>query len=290
MTLRPFIVCIHDATPAFDHETRVMIRDLSPLLGRRFCFGVVPDWHDSWPLAAHPDYCRLIRDGAEELLLHGYSHRRSRGWGAVTLLTQHSDEMNGLDRDETRRTLARGQRVFADAFGAPARGFVAPAWQQGHVRPTGRHAHGHHLDAQSQSQSQPRSQSQPQSQSTSRRQPDSWPELASPSADLELDYVLGFFSLQASDGRNVPLATWSWDCGRWGWLGHVGHGLGALQHSLDRGVTMVAIHPSDLTRGFWPKILRLLRELLRAGYRPSTVAGLLDAGLVEPTSIEVRQC
>ena len=75
---RRFVVCIHDATPAYARETRLMIRDLAPMLGRRLSFGVVPDWHGEWPLAAHPDYCRLVRESAEELLLHGYFHRRQR--------------------------------------------------------------------------------------------------------------------------------------------------------------------------------------------------------------------
>ena len=132
--MRRFLVCIHDATPAYARETRVMIRDLAPLLGRRLSFGVVPDWHGEWPLAAHPDYCRLVREGSEELLLHGYFHQRQRGWGPTTLLAERSDEMNGLDPEETRRTLERGQRVFTEVFGEPARGFLAPAWQLGHVR------------------------------------------------------------------------------------------------------------------------------------------------------------
>ena len=78
--MRRFLVCIHDATPAYARETRIMIRDLAPLLGRRLSFGVVPNWHGEWSLAAHPDYCRLVRDGSEELLLHGYFHQRQRGW------------------------------------------------------------------------------------------------------------------------------------------------------------------------------------------------------------------
>lgn len=69
--MRRFLVCIHDATPAYARETRAMIRDLTPLLGRRLCFGVVPNWYGEWPLAAHPDYCRLITEASEELLLHG---------------------------------------------------------------------------------------------------------------------------------------------------------------------------------------------------------------------------
>ena len=51
---RRFLVCIHDATPAYARETRVMIRDLAPFLGRRLSFGVVPNWYGKWPLTAHP--------------------------------------------------------------------------------------------------------------------------------------------------------------------------------------------------------------------------------------------
>jgi hypothetical protein len=222
-----------------------MMRDLAPLVGRRLSFAIVPDWHGAWPLAAHPGYCRLVQEASEELLLHGYFHRRRHGWGISTWLTGRSDEMNGLDPDETRRTVERGQRVFTEVFGEPARGFLAPGWQQGHVRPGNGDA---------------------------------------PGIDNGLDHVLGFFSLESSSGRSVPLATWSWDCGRWGWLGHVGHGIGWLRHSLDRGVSVLAIHPRDLERGYWPKILRLTRELLETGYEPSTLTGLLEASDVEVDS------
>ena len=237
MQQRPFLVCIHDATPAYARETERMIRDLAPVLGRRLSFGVVPDWHGAWPLAAHPDYSRLIADSSEEILLHGYFHRRQRGSGPATWLTAGNDEMNGLDREETRGTIERGQRALTDVFGQPARGFLAPAWQRGHVR----------LDSGTTS---------------------------------GLEHVMGFFSLQSRTGRRVPLATWTWDCGRWGWLGHVGHGLGSLRHSRNR-VPVLAIHPRDLDRGFWPAILRLTRKLIDRGFEPSTPTAVLEATLAE---------
>lgn len=232
MTGRRFLVCIHDATPAYARETEAMIRDLAPLIGRRLSFGVVPNWHGMWPLAAHPDYCRLLRDSSEELLLHGYCHRRQRGAGPITLLTGDGDEMNGLGTDETRRTIERGQRVFTEAFGERARTFLPPTWQRGRVRMNAADA-------------------------------------------LGLEHVVGFFSLESRAGRRIPLATWSWDCGRWGWLGHVGHAIGWVRQSLDRGIPMVAIHPKDLKRGFWPRTLRLTRSLLESGYEPSTPARVL---------------
>ena len=252
---RQFLVCIHDATPAYARETRVMIRDLAPLLGRRLSFAVVPNWYGKWPLAADPGYCRLVRESSEELLLHGYFHHRqpslvardarSYGWlrrgggGPATMLTKSSDEMNGLTAEETHYVLDCGQRVFIEAFGEPARGFIAPAWRPGHVRlsPTRRGSRG------------------------SAHTPG-------------LDHVLGFFSLESHAGKKISLATSTWDCGRWGWLGHVGHGLGSLLQSLDR-VPALAIHPRDLDRGFWPAIMRRTRELIDAGFEPTTAAQLL---------------
>ena len=233
--MRPFLVCIHDATPAHARATRAMLRDLAPLLGRRLSVGVVPDWHGAWPLAAHADYCGLIGESVDEILLHGHVHRRGRGWGPATLLTGGSDEMNGLDAEGTRRALERGQQALAEAFGARARGFLAPAWQRGRVRPGSAIAPG-------------------------------------------VEYLLGYCSLDPAAGRRVPLATWTWDCGRWAWLGHVGHACGRLSWSVGRGVPTLAIHPQDLARGFWPAIVRLVGELLAAGHVPTTPAALLATG------------
>lgn len=230
--MKPFLVCIHDATPAFAAETEALIAELAPMLGRRLSIGVVPNWHGVWPLAAHASFCELVQQSAEELLLHGYVHERRRGWGPVSLLTEGSDEMNGLNREETRDTLQRGQCLFVEAFGQPARGFLAPAWQAGHF-------------------------------------------CCNDHMEIGLEFALGFFSLM-SPTRKASLATWTWDCGRWGRLGFIGHLMGSLLHSLGRRVPVLAIHPRDLDRGFGRQILCLTEELLAAGYKPSTSAGLLE--------------
>ena len=236
--MRRFLVCLHDATPRYFRETSVMIRALAPLVGRRLCVGVVPNWHGEWPLAAHPDYCQLVHEAAQEILLHGYFHQRRRGWGPATCLAGRCDEMNGMTVEETRRTLARGQRDLTQVFGTPARAFLAPAWQSGHVH------------------------------------------LAQGSA-MGLERIVGFFSIESRTGRKVRLATCTWDCGRWGWLGHVGHGIGWVLQSQNSRVPSLAIHPRDLERGFWPRTLRLTQQLLESGYTPSTPAELLEVSDAE---------
>ncbi|HYC49527.1 MAG TPA: DUF2334 domain-containing protein [Gemmatimonadaceae bacterium] len=233
-----FLICIHDAAPAWERETRRMIRDLGPIVGRRLAFGVVPNWHGSWPLEEHREYCHWLQESSSTLLLHGHVHRRLRGSGPVSWLAERCDEMNGLDEGATRVLIGAGQRVFTEVFGAPARGFLAPGWQRGQLS-----------------------------------------ELAL--RTLSLDHILGFFSLQSSTGHSIPLATFTWDCGRWGWLGHLGHAIGSFSRSLGRGVPSLAIHPRDLERGYWPQILRLTRDLIDAGYEPATPSALIGERDVE---------
>jgi hypothetical protein len=232
--MKPFLVCIHDATPAYTREIRTMLRELAPLLGPHFSVAAVPNWHGVWPLTAYPNFCHLLLESCDEILLHGYFHQRQCGRGVTSWLTQGSDEMNSLSAAETYQTLERGQHLFTEAFGKPAHGFLAPAWQQGRV-------------------------------------------YDSDGAALGLKYVLGFFALQTWTGQKLPLATWTWDCGRWPWLGHIGHGVGWLGYTLKRGIPTLAIHPQDLERGFWRKILQLTQHLLANGYTPSTLTNLLEA-------------
>lgn len=233
-SLRPFLVCIHDATPAYARETEVMLRDLSPLIGRRLSLGVVPNWQNSWPLSAHAEYCAMVRERSEELLLHGYFHQRQLGSGLVSWLAEGTDEMNGLAGEATRQLIEMGQHDFSKAFGQTARGFLAPAWQQGHVR------------------------------------------AIATDESLALAYVLGFFSIEPRAGQRIPLATFTWDCGRYGALGHVGHSIGWLRHAMHRGVPTLAIHPRDLQRGYWPKIIGLIQTLLATGHEPTTPSELLN--------------
>jgi peptidoglycan/xylan/chitin deacetylase (PgdA/CDA1 family) len=228
-----FLVCIHDATPAYERELRQLLGDLAPLLQRRLSVGAVPDWHGQWPLSAHRGFCRMVSESSDEVLLHGYRHHRQHGRGAIGLLAEQSDEMNGLDAAATLQLIERGQRALTGTFGTPARGFLAPAWQQGQFR----------LD-------------------TARA--------------LGLDHVLGFFTLESTTRGSVPLATSTWDCGRWGWLGHLGHAIGSVLQTFEERVPVLAIHPRDLTRGFWPKIMRRTRQLIDRGYEPVTASALLE--------------
>lgn len=231
--MRPFLIVVHDITPAFAIETKHIIRDLAPHIGRAMSFGVVPDWHGKWPLSSHSEFCNLVRDSADELLLHGYFHRRQHGSGPVSWLAERSDEMNGLTFEETRLAIREGQDMFRRAFGDTAHGFLPPAWQKGRL-------------------------------------------LASSLSSFELQYTLGYFSILSNRGERRPLATYTWDCGKWSALGEVGHGFGLISSYAPGRAPTLAIHPRDIARGFWPRILKLVRSLIDGGFTPITPSRLLN--------------
>ena len=93
--------------------------------------------------------------------------------------------------------------------------------------------------------------------------------------EFGIDYMLGFFAIDSRDSGSLPLATYTWDCGRWAWLGHVGHAVGSVLQSLDGRIPSLAIHPRDIARGYWPGVLRLIEALLHSGYEAALPSQLL---------------
>ncbi len=84
-----------------------------------------------------------------------------------------------------------------------------------------------------------------------------------------LSYGLRFFHLEPVYGPHLPLATWSWDTGRIAALGLLGELVGQVGQILhpDR-LPCIVLHPADIQRGFLTRGLRLVQNLLNAGYCP----------------------
>ncbi|HET6836506.1 MAG TPA: polysaccharide deacetylase family protein [Gemmatimonadales bacterium] len=129
------LVSIHDVTPAF--EPRVLqLWDLCSSHGVTPALFVVPNWHGTWPLEAHPGFVRWIRSRAgqgAEVVLHGERHdevglyrsRRDswRAWGN----TAEEGEFLTLDAPAARQRLYRALDQVRQVGLEPS-GFVPPAW------------------------------------------------------------------------------------------------------------------------------------------------------------------
>lgn len=129
---RLFHIAVHDVAPVWATEIDEIFGALGPLVGARVAAGLVPCWHGE-PLRAGDD--ALVGGRAEELLLHGWEHRRAGGRGPISLLTVGADEFSGLARAEARRRLERGRDLLETVFARPIDGFLPPAYQFGAVDP-----------------------------------------------------------------------------------------------------------------------------------------------------------
>lgn len=130
-----FHVVIHDVTPQLIAPVTAILDQLAPLVQSAVAAAVVPCWGgEPWAEAAR-GVAGEIAARCDEVLLHGYTHRRDRYRSAVSLLTGRADEFAGLPATAAAERLRRGQAVIRDLLGVPAAGFVAPAWMGGPVTP-----------------------------------------------------------------------------------------------------------------------------------------------------------
>jgi predicted deacetylase len=132
------LVSIHDVTPA-QADGVARLWEICVSHGVRPALLVVPDWHGTWPLEAHPRFVAWLReraaDGAE-IVLHGERHdevglSRSvldslRAFGQ----TAQEGEFLTLDEASAGERIVRG-RTRLRAVGLDPVGFVPPAWLAG---------------------------------------------------------------------------------------------------------------------------------------------------------------
>jgi predicted deacetylase len=122
-----FCVVVHDVAPVFWAELERIVDALAGA-GCVPSAAVVPCWHGA-PLDA--GFAAFVRARFGEVLLHGYTHRARAGLDPLAWLTRGGNEFSRRDARDAAARLAAGQAALAAAFGAPAAGFVPPAWQSG---------------------------------------------------------------------------------------------------------------------------------------------------------------
>ena len=109
--------------------------------------------------------------------------------------------------------------------------------------------------------------------------PPAW-QLPIRSTELEsLRFVMRFRGLECCHDPNrvLPLVTWSWDWGRWGWLSRGGELVGSLLSWRDpTAIPCIAIHPADVRRGCLPHAVRVIHQLIDSGHAPTTATELMS--------------
>lgn len=87
-------------------------------------------------------------------------------------------------------------------------------------------------------------------------------------------FLVGMSAVRFTRKVAVPLATWSWDAGRVACLGRVLGGWGTILSVRRDAVPCIALHPADITRGYLPRAIALIRRLLASGHQPATFRSL----------------
>lgn len=134
---RRLVIAIHDVTPAFTAEVRLILRDLDTIGAWPRVLKVVPNAADCGKIQDTPALLRLLQDetrAGSEVVLHGYTHRAAgayRGrwptrWRA-RLFAGTAAEFATLDRRRIVARLEAGRQMLRE-LGCEPRGFCAPGW------------------------------------------------------------------------------------------------------------------------------------------------------------------
>ena len=241
-----FNVAIHDVAPRFREPIDAILQELRPLVGDAVTAGVTPRWHGD-PLIpppssvqpqAEPEYRDWLQSQFRERLLHGWTHRRAHRPGIVSWATGQADECAGLSVAAFDRLIRHASEDFQRVTGSSPRGFLPPAWRLSRGGLAALRGSG-------------------------------------------FEFAVGYGKVRRLDGEgaDLRLATWSWDWGKIGVLGRwgewAGHGWRCFS---PRAIPCVAIHPIDLERGHVRRAVAIVRGLLDQGWRPSTIAEILELG------------
>lgn len=126
-----FVVCMHDVNPSAGREIMEQVDALYPLTGAKISAAIIPAAQSTGWSRVSGSFLRTIDQF--EKLLHGFNHRRPCSLSPFSYLSGRCDEFAALRAPEAERRLQAGQKIIADTFGAPAQGFLPPAWQAGSV-------------------------------------------------------------------------------------------------------------------------------------------------------------
>jgi hypothetical protein len=131
----PVHVSIHDVSPAHADAIDLAL-ERADIAGVKPALLVVPNFHGSWSLDDHPEYCAKLaklQSNGHEIYLHGYLHqaepgeRSLRRFVSQTLASGGEAEFAEIPVAEARKRLEDGESMLRRA-GLRIDGFVAPAW------------------------------------------------------------------------------------------------------------------------------------------------------------------
>ena len=99
-------------------------------------------------------------------------------------------------------------------------------------------------------------------------------------SSLGLEFMTSYFNILRVDGSKVPLATYSWDCGRYSCLGYLGELSGRFASINSQAIPQIVFHPSDVRRGFVAFGVRRIKDLLEQGYSATSYREVACAGAI----------
>jgi predicted deacetylase len=133
--MKRLFVSIHDVSPFYFKEIKIIFRELEKFQVSRFNILITPYWDDKYLISKNKEFVKLLKSKITEntpIVLHGYNHKsiskslskigKSLGTGFDYL------EFKSLSAEETEKKIKEGLNLLKKVFKVKPKGFVPPMW------------------------------------------------------------------------------------------------------------------------------------------------------------------
>ena len=132
--MKKLLLSIHDASPFFLKELKIIFRELDKLKVSRYNILITPLWDNKYNIDKNPEFIKLIKRHSlnSRIALHGYTHMSDSGpykfLGKITGLGSEYLEFDNISEKETEDKIKKGLKLLKKAFKIKPEGFVPPMW------------------------------------------------------------------------------------------------------------------------------------------------------------------
>jgi len=132
--VKKLIISIHDVTPYFLPELKVIFQELDQLKIKKYDLLIVPNWDKKYPINQNKEFVKLIKKHLtrdSRLVLHGYSHQSENKLHQKLngiIGPSGAIEYVSVSEKEAEKRINDGLKIIKETFHVKPLGFVPPVW------------------------------------------------------------------------------------------------------------------------------------------------------------------
>lgn len=131
--MKKLVLSIHDVTPFFLPELKIIFKELDKLNIKKYNLLIVPNWDNQHDISKNEEFIELIKKYLTQdskIVLHGLTHKSNKRVHKTFrgIIPSEVLEFSNLNEKEAEKRIIEGLNLIKKTFNVKPVGFVPPAW------------------------------------------------------------------------------------------------------------------------------------------------------------------